>query len=158
MDELYGHVTAMPLATVNGRRANLGVVNAYYNDMAVNEVSTRKIRNITRELCGAEFSRSTPTVAGQRRFYSIMPDSTRRGLRWDVATCLQAGEVNGTIWDVPRESAGNSRGFRGSGCGLSCGRQDFRSTCRGGDRICAGPRNGREIWVPRIPRMEGPPA
>jgi hypothetical protein len=29
MDKLYGHVTAMPLATVNGRRANLGVVNAY---------------------------------------------------------------------------------------------------------------------------------
>jgi len=75
-DELYAYNTAMPLATVNGRRANLRVVNAHYSDMAVNEVSARKIRSITRELCVAEFSRSTPTVAGQRRFYSIMPDPT----------------------------------------------------------------------------------
>jgi hypothetical protein len=34
MNELYGHDTAMPLATVNGGRPNLRVVNAYYKDMS----------------------------------------------------------------------------------------------------------------------------
>ena len=33
---------------------------------------------------------------------------------------------------------GNRRGFWVPRCGLSCGRQDFRPTCRGGDRICRG--------------------
>lgn len=32
MDELYGHDTAMSLATVNGEKPNLRVVNVYYKD------------------------------------------------------------------------------------------------------------------------------
>lgn len=49
MDELYGRDTAMPLATVNGRRANLRVVNAYYKDMAF-YITTYSLSNKMKEI------------------------------------------------------------------------------------------------------------
>ncbi|QSX06470.1 pyridoxamine 5'-phosphate oxidase family protein [Sedimentibacter sp. zth1] len=49
MNELYGHDVAMPLATVNGEKANLRVVNAYYKDKAF-YITTYALSNKMKEI------------------------------------------------------------------------------------------------------------
>ncbi|MEA4883582.1 MAG: pyridoxamine 5'-phosphate oxidase family protein [Clostridia bacterium] len=49
MNELYGHDTAMTLATVNGEKANLRVVNAYYKSTAF-YITTYGLSNKMREI------------------------------------------------------------------------------------------------------------
>lgn len=49
MKELYGKDTAMPLATVNGSKANIRVVNAYYKEKAF-YITTYALSNKMKEI------------------------------------------------------------------------------------------------------------
>jgi hypothetical protein len=49
MKELYGHDVAMPLATLNGNKANIRVVNAYYKENAF-YITTYGLSNKMKEI------------------------------------------------------------------------------------------------------------
>ena len=49
MKELYGHDVAMPLATVNGDKANIRVVNAYFKENAF-YITTYALSNKMKEI------------------------------------------------------------------------------------------------------------
>lgn len=49
MKELYGHDVAMPLATVNGDKANIRVINAYYKENAF-YITTYALSNKMKEI------------------------------------------------------------------------------------------------------------